>query len=197
MTGPAWETHQLLFVYGSLLLPTGDAGVDAAVASGVPLGEAWMPGTLHDLGEYPGAKLRPDVHPNPEAGAAVAGAAGAAVARAAGEATAGMVAAGEATAGTMAASLGADDRRPRIRGRLMGFPAPEPAFAVLDRYEGFDPASPESGEFARVLADVVLAESGRTVTAQVYLYMHPVAGKAPIPDGDYLAYRRMRKEAGV
>lgn len=182
MTGPAWETHQLLFVYGSLLLPTGDAGVDAAVASGLPLGEAWMPGTLHDLGEYPGAKPIPDT-----------GAAGAEAA-----AAVGAGAAGEAASGAGAAGNGAGDPgRPRIRGRLLGFPTPEPAFAALDRYEGFDPASPESGEFARVLAEVVLAESGRTVTAQVYLYMHPVAGKAPIPDGDYLAYRRMRKEAGV
>lgn len=172
MTGPAWETHQLLFIYGSLLQPTGDAGVDAAVASGVPLGAAWMHGTLHDLGEYPGAKPLPDVHPAPGAG------------------TAGAGTAGEATAGARATAAG----MPRIHGRLLGFPAPEPAFAALDRYEGFDPASPESGEFARVPAEVVLAEPGRTVTAQVYLYMPSAAAKAAIPGGDYLAYRRMRKE---
>lgn len=165
MIDPAWETRQLLFVYGSLLLPIGDDAVDAAVASGIPLGEAWMRGTLYDLGEYPGAKPVPDPRSIPASGAGTPGAGG--------------------------YGPGA----PRILGRLLGFPDPEPAFAVLDRYEGFDPGSPESGEFARAPADVVLAGSGRRVTAQVYLYVPPTAGKALIPSGDYLAYRRMRREA--
>ena len=46
-------------------------------------------------------------------------------------------------------SAGGAGPAPKVWGSLLGFPDPEAAFAALDRYEGFDPASPEAGEFAR------------------------------------------------
>jgi gamma-glutamylcyclotransferase (GGCT)/AIG2-like uncharacterized protein YtfP len=54
-----WESRQLLFVYGSLLLPTGDAAVDGAMAKTQSLGMGYILGRLYDLGEYPGAKYCP------------------------------------------------------------------------------------------------------------------------------------------
>jgi gamma-glutamylcyclotransferase (GGCT)/AIG2-like uncharacterized protein YtfP len=52
----AWETRQLLFVYGSLLLPTGDAAVDGALSRAESLGLGHIHGRLYDLGDYPGAR---------------------------------------------------------------------------------------------------------------------------------------------
>lgn len=159
MSDPAWETRQLLFIYGTLLAPTGHSAVDAAVASGLSLGPAYMHGRLYDLGDYPG------VQPVREGGTWPADA------------------------------LARADREsaPRVFGRLLAFSDPDAALAVLDGYEGADPASPYAGEFTRANTDVVLSESGRTVKAQVYLYALSIAGKAPIPSGDYMAYLRGRQ----
>jgi gamma-glutamylcyclotransferase (GGCT)/AIG2-like uncharacterized protein YtfP len=52
----AWETRQLLFVYGSLLLPTGDPMVDEAMSKSRSLGLGHIHARLYDLGAYPGAK---------------------------------------------------------------------------------------------------------------------------------------------
>jgi gamma-glutamylcyclotransferase (GGCT)/AIG2-like uncharacterized protein YtfP len=62
MTGSDWEAHQLLFAYGTLLQPTGDPDVDAAVGSAARLGAGYIHARLYDLGDYPGAQ------PVPEAG---------------------------------------------------------------------------------------------------------------------------------
>ena len=50
---------------------------------------------------------------------------------------------------------------PKVWGSLMGFPDPETAFAALDRYEGFDPASPEAGEFDRSVVGGLIPGSDR------------------------------------
>lgn len=52
----AWETRQLLFVYGSLLLKVGEPLVDEALAKAQGLGLGHIHGRLFDLGDYPGAK---------------------------------------------------------------------------------------------------------------------------------------------
>lgn len=58
--GENWDTRNLLFVYGSLLLPTGEAGVDETLAvSSLSLGVGYIHGRLYDLGGYPGAKPVP------------------------------------------------------------------------------------------------------------------------------------------
>ena len=50
------DTRNILFVYGTLLLPTGDAPVDMALsASARSMGRGYVHGLLFDLGEYPGA----------------------------------------------------------------------------------------------------------------------------------------------
>jgi gamma-glutamylcyclotransferase (GGCT)/AIG2-like uncharacterized protein YtfP len=54
---PVPDSGSLLFAYGSLLLPTGLAAVDAALARWTrPLGPAFMQARLYDLGPYPGLK---------------------------------------------------------------------------------------------------------------------------------------------
>jgi len=50
------ETRQLLFVYGSLLLPTGDPAVDGALSGARSLGWGRIHARLFDLGDYPGAQ---------------------------------------------------------------------------------------------------------------------------------------------
>ena len=60
---------------------------------------------------------------------------------------------------------------------------------MLDRYEGFDPASPEAGEFARSVTEVFVPESDRPRMAQAYFYVPSIDGKALIPSGDYLSHR--------
>lgn len=52
----AWDTRQLLFVYGSLLLPTGDPIVDETMSKAQGLGLGQIHARLYDLGDYPGAK---------------------------------------------------------------------------------------------------------------------------------------------
>lgn len=47
---------QLLFVYGTLLLPTGEPLVDAAMSQARSLGLGRIHARLYDLGDYPGAK---------------------------------------------------------------------------------------------------------------------------------------------
>jgi gamma-glutamylcyclotransferase (GGCT)/AIG2-like uncharacterized protein YtfP len=47
---------QLLFVYGSLLLPTGEPLVDEAMAKARSLGLGRIHASLYDLGDYPGAQ---------------------------------------------------------------------------------------------------------------------------------------------
>lgn len=142
-----WETRQLLFVYGSLLLPTGDAEVDAALSQARSLGLGHIHGRLFDLGEYPGAKY---------------------------------------------AAPGSAKIPPKVLGRLLGIPDPDPFFQVLDRYEGFDRSRPLTSEFVRSTTAVTLVESGRTVLSQVYFYSLGTRGKQPIPSGDYLAFRQER-----
>jgi gamma-glutamylcyclotransferase (GGCT)/AIG2-like uncharacterized protein YtfP len=60
---------------------------------------------------------------------------------------------------------------------------------TLDRYEGLDEKSRESGEFRRSRIVVDLSD-GRTVEAWIYLYNRPTAGLARIRSGDYLASRK-------
>lgn len=55
--GESWDARNLLFIYGTLLLPTGEADVDEALSvSSLSLGVGFFQGRLYDLGEYPGAK---------------------------------------------------------------------------------------------------------------------------------------------
>ena len=148
MTQP-WETRNLLFVYGSLLIPTGLPDVDAVMSGKtVSLGLGYIHGRLYDLGDYPGAKF---------------------------------------------SLQGESKLPPKVWGRLLGLPDPDPVFAVLDRYEGFDRARPLESEFARSTAAVVVPEAERTYMAQVYFYNPQVRGKKLIPSGDYLAHKHAKE----
>ncbi|MEO7425322.1 MAG: gamma-glutamylcyclotransferase family protein [Fibrobacteria bacterium] len=57
------DSGVLLFTYGTLMLTTGIAQVDAATRSAGPaLGRGYIHGLLFDLGEYPGAVPLPGPH---------------------------------------------------------------------------------------------------------------------------------------
>jgi gamma-glutamylcyclotransferase (GGCT)/AIG2-like uncharacterized protein YtfP len=63
---------------------------------------------------------------------------------------------------------------------------PGRALMRLDEYEGCAPGTGnEHRSFRRALGKAVL-ESGRTVSAWVYVYEGPVSGKRIIVSGDYL-----------
>lgn len=149
MPHPGPEDLPLLFVYGSLLGPTGIPRVDRALALCVPGEAALARGRLYDLGAYPGAVPDPGplLPPQP----------------------------------------------PLIRGRLLRVTSPE-ALADLDAYEGHDPLSPGAGEFARAPVEALVPGpdgSARIVPAQIYWYTLPVAGRDPVPDGDWARARRL------
>lgn len=74
----------------------------------------------------------------------------------------------------------------RVCGQVYVLSNPGGTLARLDKYEGCAPGTGEAhGAFRRALGDAVL-ESGRKVSAWVYVYQGPVAGKNIIVSGDYL-----------
>lgn len=82
-----------------------------------------------------------------------------------------------------------DEDAPKVWGHLLRLADPAALFAVLDPYEGYDPADLEASEFARATAPVTLAADGAVLPAQIYWYRFPVAGRAVLAGGDYLAHR--------
>ncbi|MDB5051381.1 MAG: hypothetical protein JWO30_4452 [Fibrobacteres bacterium] len=157
------DSKHLLFAYGSLMLTTGIEAVDAAMhAAGASLGRAFIHARLYDLGEYPGAvPLQQD----------------------------------EDVEGP-AEGYQADERHralahedaPKVWGRLIRLRDPEAFYAVIDAYEGFDPAKPMESEFIRAETVVFLEHEDKGIVSQVYFYNHPIHGRHPIEAGDYLAF---------
>jgi gamma-glutamylcyclotransferase (GGCT)/AIG2-like uncharacterized protein YtfP len=67
---------------------------------------------------------------------------------------------------------------------------PDPAVIVsLDAYEGYDARYPERSLFRRVPVAVRLTDN-QTMPCWMYVYNRPLDNAIPIPEGDYLAYRR-------
>jgi gamma-glutamylcyclotransferase (GGCT)/AIG2-like uncharacterized protein YtfP len=67
--------------------------------------------------------------------------------------------------------------------------------ADLDAYEGCAATDPEPHEYRRVVVQVTLAD-GALLAASTYVLNRPHAGLQPIPDGDYLAWRRRARDGG-
>jgi gamma-glutamylcyclotransferase (GGCT)/AIG2-like uncharacterized protein YtfP len=76
-----------------------------------------------------------------------------------------------------------------VTGEIYRMFAPQAAFLRLDPYEGFDPASPDTGEFCRGLVPVVMND-GRVVTAWAYVFQRQLFELQPIPHGDYVRFLR-------
>jgi gamma-glutamylcyclotransferase (GGCT)/AIG2-like uncharacterized protein YtfP len=55
------------------------------------------------------------------------------------------------------------------------------ALAVFDRFEGFDPATPDAGEYRRVTID-------DPVRAWIYVFERPVRSDQLVPGGDWLTH---------
>ncbi len=76
-----------------------------------------------------------------------------------------------------------------VTGEIYRLFDPSGTLARIDDYEGIDPASPEAGEFRRVMLPVLMAD-GRTVAAAAYAYQRPVSDLPPIPHGDFARHVR-------
>jgi gamma-glutamylcyclotransferase (GGCT)/AIG2-like uncharacterized protein YtfP len=181
--GTPSDSGRLLFTYGTLMLTTGIAAVDAATRdAGESLGRGFILGRLFDLGEYPGAVPLPGI---PGAGPGWPGSpapAGLADARLAGE--------GPQDAGFEAVLEDA----PKVWGRLIRLKDPVSFYRVIDAYEGFDPAKPAESEFVRAETTVHLPDTARRFLSQVYFYNFPTGSKPAIGSGDYLAHWRAKGE---
>jgi len=55
------------------------------------------------------------------------------------------------------------------------------ALAEFDRFEGYDPATPDTGEYRRVVVD-------QPVTAWIYVYGRPVRPGQRVVGGDWLVH---------
>jgi len=74
------------------------------------------------------------------------------------------------------------------RGELLALADPARMLATLDRYEGFDPARPQAGEFVRTIRRVERAGG----TCEVWVYLLNVRRVRPGPrivGGDWRRYR--------
>ena len=76
-----------------------------------------------------------------------------------------------------------------VRGELLALADPARTLVALDRYEGFDPARPQAGEFVRVMRRVEFAGTG----CDAWVYLLNVRRVRPGPrivGGDWRRYRR-------
>ena len=80
------------------------------------------------------------------------------------------------------------DARGSVRGTLFRMPDARQALATFDTYEDFDPDSPDTGLFRRVLIRVQL-DDGRVMEAWAYHYNRATEGATIVTDGDYRAWR--------
>lgn len=69
---------------------------------------------------------------------------------------------------------------------LHDFPA---VITELDRYEGYDPDSPEQSFYKRTHKNVYL-EDGEFISAWIYIFNRSTEDLEEIKSGDYLQYRR-------
>jgi gamma-glutamylcyclotransferase (GGCT)/AIG2-like uncharacterized protein YtfP len=77
----------------------------------------------------------------------------------------------------------------RVCGEVYFLPQPAAAFRTLDRFEGFDPASPESNEFERRETTVTVAD-GHKVRAWIYWLQGAPATRRRVRAGNYAMRRR-------
>jgi gamma-glutamylcyclotransferase (GGCT)/AIG2-like uncharacterized protein YtfP len=71
-----------------------------------------------------------------------------------------------------------------IAGDVYRLHQPLPLPPVLDEYEDFDPAAPETGEYRRVVCPVEM-QGGMTLACWVTVHNRPTRGRNRIPGGDY------------
>jgi gamma-glutamylcyclotransferase (GGCT)/AIG2-like uncharacterized protein YtfP len=77
----------------------------------------------------------------------------------------------------------------RVCGEVYFLPQPGAAFRALDRFEGFDPARPESNEFERRETTVTLAD-GHKMRAWIYWLPGAPATRRRVRAGNYVMHRR-------
>jgi gamma-glutamylcyclotransferase (GGCT)/AIG2-like uncharacterized protein YtfP len=78
----------------------------------------------------------------------------------------------------------ADEAAGQVQGQVFELPDDPALLAALDRYEGFDPARPESSLFVRVGRPVAPA-GGDAVPCWVYVYNGDAGAASLIEGGDY------------
>jgi len=84
--------------------------------------------------------------------------------------------------GSYPALVSATDAGERCWGEVLTLDDPAAILALLDPYEGIDPARPEAGDYRRVVCPVRLRD-GLEVAAWVYLYQGDVSGSPVIASG--------------
>jgi gamma-glutamylcyclotransferase (GGCT)/AIG2-like uncharacterized protein YtfP len=72
----------------------------------------------------------------------------------------------------------------QIFGRVFRALAVDRVFEPLDRYEGYDPSSPDTSEYLRKRLPITL-DDGSTIVCWAYEYNGSLAAASIVPDGRY------------
>jgi gamma-glutamylcyclotransferase (GGCT)/AIG2-like uncharacterized protein YtfP len=81
------------------------------------------------------------------------------------------------------------DSPQEIFGTVSRLPQDEGFLRLLDEYEGFDPAAPDSSLFIRALHPVLLS-TGHTLPCWIYVYNGTLDSARIVPEGRYPEKRR-------
>ncbi len=80
-----------------------------------------------------------------------------------------------------------DDPNDAVQGEVYLLHQADVALPLLDQYEEFGPDFPEPNEYIRLKQTVAL-KNGRTVTAWVYLYNHPIENLELIKSANFIQH---------
>ncbi len=78
-----------------------------------------------------------------------------------------------------------DDPNDEIQGEVYLLHQADVVLPLLDQYEEFGPEFPEPNEYSRQ-KQTVLLQNGRTITAWVYVYNHPITGLELIKPANFI-----------
>lgn len=74
-----------------------------------------------------------------------------------------------------------------VEGELRELVAPDDVFRWLDAYEGMGAAEPLEDPYRRELREVLVTDTGRVLSAWVYVYQGPLASARLLADGRWRA----------
>lgn len=81
----------------------------------------------------------------------------------------------------------------RVVGQILAFPDPAAALERMDELEGYDPAHPNAGVYARVVREATPAGASRALACWTYVvpldrFEHLRAQAVRVPGGDWAAF---------
>ncbi|MEL6922411.1 MAG: gamma-glutamylcyclotransferase family protein [Bacteroidota bacterium] len=83
----------------------------------------------------------------------------------------------------------------KVTGHVYELTAAEDLWPFLDRYEGYDPARPELGQYRRQICEAYI--DGKILSCHTYHFQQSTEGLVLIPNGDYLQYLQQRPDNHV